>query len=292
MAVPGLHKTDSLDHLVQLSVLLPISAIHKIPLTALTPFPTGLALSIEKKSRRMEISLYCFARAIESFFTCIVDAGCLPQSKKIKRADVAIFSLSTAIIMHCYAQERDVFRSKYLNVLDWVFGLIYRWGPADYCDRENERVDGVFTQAHQMQLSALRCIRLRAAALGAHACQDNMTMAESPSTCTTHKSISTVWLSYNGTLWTVHLKKHVQPFLNDFDRIRLLIPIRQQRSKRLKAKDHKIMWKPDPKNCNEEKSGAPNPTFQLTNGPSDSLPLALNYWQFGMALTGLPTECK
>ncbi len=89
----------------------------------LVQFPTGLALAIEKKSRRMEISLYCLARAIESFFSCVAEAGYLPQSKKLKRADVVIFSLSTAIIMHCYAQEREVFRSKYLNVLDWVFGV-------------------------------------------------------------------------------------------------------------------------------------------------------------------------
>ncbi|KAJ1387901.1 Transmembrane protein [Sesbania bispinosa] len=94
-----------------------------IPMVAMGTFPTGLALAIEKKSRRIEISLYCFARAIESFFTCIADAGYLPQSRKIKRADVIVFSLSTAIIMHCYAQEREVFRSKYLNVLDWVFGV-------------------------------------------------------------------------------------------------------------------------------------------------------------------------
>ena len=86
-------------------------------------FPTGLSLAIEKKSRRMEISLYCLSRAIESFFTCMVDAGYLRSSKNLKRADVVIFSLSTAIIMHCYAQEREVFRSKYLNVLDWVFGV-------------------------------------------------------------------------------------------------------------------------------------------------------------------------
>ncbi|KAL6572546.1 hypothetical protein OROMI_013504 [Orobanche minor] len=86
-------------------------------------FPTGLALVIEKKSRRIEIALYCVARAIESFFTCIADAGYLPHSKIFKRADVVIFSISTAIIMHCYAMERDVFRSKYLNVLDWVFGV-------------------------------------------------------------------------------------------------------------------------------------------------------------------------
>lgn len=87
-------------------------------------FPTGIALAIEKKSRRIEISLYCLARAIESFFACMADLGYLPpQSKNLKRADVVVFSISTAIIMHCYAIERDVFRSKYLNVLDWVFGV-------------------------------------------------------------------------------------------------------------------------------------------------------------------------
>ena len=95
----------------------------KVTLYVLVQFPTGLALAIEKKSRRMEISLYCFARAIESFFSCMSGAGYLPQSKNFKRADLMIFSLSTAIIMHCYAQEREVFRSKYLNVLDWVFGV-------------------------------------------------------------------------------------------------------------------------------------------------------------------------
>ncbi|CAN6542747.1 unnamed protein product [Malus baccata var. baccata] len=52
-----------------------------IPMVAMGTFPTGLALAIEKKSRRIEISLYCSA------------------------------------------QEREVFRSKYLNVPDWVFGV-------------------------------------------------------------------------------------------------------------------------------------------------------------------------
>ncbi|KAL4295606.1 hypothetical protein GQ457_12G016430 [Hibiscus cannabinus] len=94
-----------------------------IPMVAMGTFPTGLALAIEKKSRRIEISLYCLARALESFFTCMADIGYLPQSKNLKRGDVVIFSVSTAIIMHCYAQEREVFRSKYLNVLDWVFGV-------------------------------------------------------------------------------------------------------------------------------------------------------------------------
>ncbi|KAK9111024.1 hypothetical protein Scep_018543 [Stephania cephalantha] len=94
-----------------------------IPMVAIGTFPPGLALAIEKKSRRIEISLYCFARAIESFFACLSKADLLPKSTKLKRADVIVFSFSTAIIMHCYAQEREVFRSKYLNVLDWVFGV-------------------------------------------------------------------------------------------------------------------------------------------------------------------------
>ncbi|KAK4792329.1 hypothetical protein SAY86_022764 [Trapa natans] len=94
-----------------------------IPMVALGTFPTGLALAIEKKSRRIEISLYCLARAIESFFTCMTDAGYLPKARTLNRIDVLIFSISTSIIMHCYAVERDVFRSKYLNVLDWVFGV-------------------------------------------------------------------------------------------------------------------------------------------------------------------------
>ncbi|CAH8313137.1 unnamed protein product [Eruca vesicaria subsp. sativa] len=94
-----------------------------IPLVAIATFPTGLALAIEKKSRRIEISLYCLARAIESFFTFMTEAGYIRPPKILRRADVVVFSVSTAIIMHCYAQEREVFRSKYLNVLDWVFGV-------------------------------------------------------------------------------------------------------------------------------------------------------------------------
>ncbi|MBA0808338.1 hypothetical protein Gohar_024086 [Gossypium harknessii] len=94
-----------------------------IPLIAIGSFPAGLSVAIEKKSRRMEISLYCLARAIESFLTWMADIGYLPRSKNLKRPDVMIFSLSTAIIMQCYAQERELFNSKYLNVLDWIFGV-------------------------------------------------------------------------------------------------------------------------------------------------------------------------
>ncbi|PTQ34264.1 hypothetical protein MARPO_0082s0089 [Marchantia polymorpha] len=94
-------------------------------LVAAGTFPTGLAVLIEKKSRRMELALYCMSRAIESFAICVADTGVLKRwnLSPPKRIDVVLFSMATAIIMQCHAEERDVFRSKYLNVLDWVFGV-------------------------------------------------------------------------------------------------------------------------------------------------------------------------
>ncbi|KAL2642605.1 hypothetical protein R1flu_010192 [Riccia fluitans] len=88
-------------------------------------FPAGLSVLIEKKSRRMELALYCLSRAIESFAICVADSGLFKRCnlRPPKRTDVVLFSLATSIIMHCHAEERDVFRSKYLNVLDWVFGV-------------------------------------------------------------------------------------------------------------------------------------------------------------------------
>ena len=72
----------------------------------------------------MELALYCLSRAIESFGICVREWGWLGSWKGFpKRLDVVLFSLATAGIMHCYNNERDVFRSKYLNVLDWVFGV-------------------------------------------------------------------------------------------------------------------------------------------------------------------------
>lgn len=72
----------------------------------------------------MELALYCASRALESFGIWASEWKHFEFLKKLpKRIDVVLFSLSTAVIMHCYNNERDVFKSKYLNVLDWVFGL-------------------------------------------------------------------------------------------------------------------------------------------------------------------------
>lgn len=86
----------------------------------------GLATVFEKKSRRMELATYCLARCIESFGLCLVEWGLVSPRLVPPRMDVAFFSVAAACIMHCYSdsngRHRDVFRSKYLNVLDFIFG--------------------------------------------------------------------------------------------------------------------------------------------------------------------------
>ena len=84
---------------------------------------------IEKPSRRRELGVYCASRAVEA--AALVAAGDAARGGSSSggshvvarwRFDVALFALASAVIMRCYAEERDVFRSKYLNVLDFVFG--------------------------------------------------------------------------------------------------------------------------------------------------------------------------
>ena len=74
----------------------------------------------------MELALYCASRALESWAQCLVEWGYVTPRSLPPRLDVIIFSCAVAAIMHCYSDDygrhRDVFRSKYLNVLDFVFG--------------------------------------------------------------------------------------------------------------------------------------------------------------------------
>lgn len=94
----------------------------------------GLATLVEKKSRRMELALYCVSRALESAALCLPEWGLLPAAvasigagtRRGRRLDVAVFGAASACILHCYSgadgRHRDVFRSKYLEVLDFILG--------------------------------------------------------------------------------------------------------------------------------------------------------------------------
>jgi hypothetical protein len=76
----------------------------------------------------LQLGVYCASRALESAALCAVSWGWVPKRVQGWRHDVALFALAAAAIMHCYNAERDVFRSKYLNVLDFVFGNTGRVG--------------------------------------------------------------------------------------------------------------------------------------------------------------------
>ncbi|KAF6263624.1 hypothetical protein COO60DRAFT_378802 [Scenedesmus sp. NREL 46B-D3] len=86
----------------------------------------GLATLLEKKSRRMELALYVLSRSLESFSRCCIDWGWLPPRSLPPRLDILLFAAGVGAITHCYSgnsgRDRDVFKSKYLNVLDFVFG--------------------------------------------------------------------------------------------------------------------------------------------------------------------------
>lgn len=86
----------------------------------------GLATLLEKKSRRMELALYVLSRSLESFSRCCIDWGWLSPRSVPPRLDILLFAAGVGAITHCYSgnngRDRDVFKSKYLNVLDFVFG--------------------------------------------------------------------------------------------------------------------------------------------------------------------------
>jgi hypothetical protein len=66
------------------------------------------------------------SRALESFGLTLLARDILPQSWVPRRLDVIMFSAAAAAICHCYADHfgarRNVFKSKYLEVFDFVLG--------------------------------------------------------------------------------------------------------------------------------------------------------------------------
>ena len=63
---------------------------------------------------------------MESFALCLNEWGIVGAHTVPQRIDVALFTAASAAILHCYSDaqgvHRDVFRSKYLNVLDFILG--------------------------------------------------------------------------------------------------------------------------------------------------------------------------
>jgi hypothetical protein len=70
--------------------------------------------------------LWSVPQAAEALALSMVEWRWVRRDALPARTDVLLFSGASAAIMHCYSDgngcQRDVFRSKYLNVLDFIFG--------------------------------------------------------------------------------------------------------------------------------------------------------------------------
>ena len=79
----------------------------------------GATVLIEKKSRRIELSLYVLAQAVPAAFRCLHDWGQLPR---LRHADAAVFVCSIAVIMAAYVLRPHLLRRSYLSLLLFFFG--------------------------------------------------------------------------------------------------------------------------------------------------------------------------
>eukprot|EP00892_Ulva_mutabilis_P010435 jgi/Ulvmu1/7764/UM039_0072.1 len=97
-----------------------------VPLVAAMSWLPGLAILVEKKSRRMELALFCTCRAVLTMARHSLQRQTVPRWLVGARTDVLMLSAACACVMHCYSGgygvHRDIFRSKYRNVLDFLFG--------------------------------------------------------------------------------------------------------------------------------------------------------------------------
>lgn len=71
----------------------------------------GLAVLLEKKSRRMELALYCASRAVEAHGRALLAWRVLSRGAAPKRADVLLFAAACAAIGHAYSGARALARA-------------------------------------------------------------------------------------------------------------------------------------------------------------------------------------
>lgn len=87
----------------------------------LNGFLSGSTVILEQpKSRRLELALYCFPRALESLWNIMVDKGYV---KALPYGEVVLFSLSMGLMMTLYQNEPDVVPSNYESVMVRFFGV-------------------------------------------------------------------------------------------------------------------------------------------------------------------------
>ncbi|KAJ2511508.1 hypothetical protein GGI11_005083 [Coemansia sp. RSA 2049] len=79
----------------------------------------GLSVLVEAPSRRVELAMYCFLRAVENLWDVGIKRG---WWKNIRHAEVALFSAAMGIMMTIYQNDPATIGITYHSILTRVFG--------------------------------------------------------------------------------------------------------------------------------------------------------------------------
>ncbi|KAJ1960735.1 hypothetical protein GGI12_003647 [Dipsacomyces acuminosporus] len=79
----------------------------------------GLSVLIEAPSRRIELAMYCFLRALESSWDTGIKYGLW---KNVRHGEVALFSVAMGILMSIYQNDPSTFSITYHSILTRAFG--------------------------------------------------------------------------------------------------------------------------------------------------------------------------
>ncbi|KAJ2726758.1 hypothetical protein GGI07_000269 [Coemansia sp. Benny D115] len=79
----------------------------------------GLAVLAEQPSRRIELAMYCFLRAVENIWDAGVKTG---RWHNIRHAEVGLFSVSMGILLCIYQNDPSTIGMTYHSILTRVFG--------------------------------------------------------------------------------------------------------------------------------------------------------------------------
>ncbi|ORZ14648.1 hypothetical protein BCR42DRAFT_55981 [Absidia repens] len=79
----------------------------------------GAMVLLEAPGRQLELGLYCFTRAMESWWRTMVKRG---HFNNLPHGDVLVFMLSMGTLMTIYQNDKQTIASHYLSVMTRFFG--------------------------------------------------------------------------------------------------------------------------------------------------------------------------
>ena len=89
----------------------------------------GLSLLIEKKSRRIELALFCFSHALHSAYYTATQRGYIPPLPRAML--LVLFGLSLCTLLHSFSSGSELLRPSYASALAYFFGSGIKRDPVN-----------------------------------------------------------------------------------------------------------------------------------------------------------------